>query len=378
VTASIARRYAFLAPAFAACLSFAPALAARNGCDQIAEQAALDQSDPPPSVPVREIVERKTQLVSFFSELAIDGFLDLRTTSARADGETLSSGHFELNVAKEMGERVAFSATLAANAEGTSLAAGVVDVRLVTRGEGGSGGQLDLRVGRFDVPFGNDWRSFAANDRTELSAPLTTDAIMDGGHNDTGIQVFGRRRAIEASAGVMRGSRAGTVYSGRLAVAPFETQGEGNRVEGGLSLLVIGRGRDTETNAIAVDAEARAGAWRIRAEHVRKRDRSLDTTTERTGWHFTAAVDAGNVLGVALTPFARFDSAGEVPAARLARAGRRDVTHIRRTTAGVRADLSRVLILKVEYTRILAAPSTVRASDGFHSDSLMTQFVIAF
>lgn len=373
MTANRARRHRFVTPALLAWISFAPSLGARSACEQIAEQAANAGSGPEADVPRPQSVESKPKFASIASDLTIGGVLDLRAATGDAE-QALSSGVFELTVTKELRDRLAVSATIAANAEGASIAAAVVDARLLTRGERGSGGELDVRIGHFDVPFGNDWRSFAANDRKELSAPLTTDAIMEGGYTDTGIQFLGRRRGIEASAGVMRGSRRGPVYAGRLALMPFEAQGHANRFEGGLSVLVAAAG----TNAVALDAETHAGAWRIRAEHVRKENRTLDASTVRSGWHLTAAVDAGKVAGVAMTPFARFDAAGYGSRGDNDSDGRGDPAYIRRVTAGLRADLSRLLMLKVEYTRILAAPFAVRSGEGFRPDSLTTQVVIAF
>jgi len=42
-----------------------------------------------------------------------------------------------------------------------------------------------------DIPFGVDYEYFAAPDRTNISAPLTTDLIQDGGFNSDGIRAYG-------------------------------------------------------------------------------------------------------------------------------------------------------------------------------------------
>lgn len=363
----------FLAPAFLACLSFAPPLAARNGCDDIAERAGTQTV--PSRVTEQDVVQRESSLASMFDGLSVDGFFDLRTTSTDATGEVVSSADFELNVAKDVADRVAVSATIAGNSEGATVSAAAIDIRLGSGRQSPSGSELDVRIGRFDVPFGNDWRSFAAKDRTELSAPLTTEAIMDGGYNAVGVQLHGRHSGIAGCAGVMRGSRGAMAYSGRLALAPFDTEDQTKRFESGVSLL-FASGRGTNTSAIAFDADVQFGALHVRAEHVRKQDRVAETSTIRDGWHVTAALDAGEVLGVTVTPFARFDTAGD-DTFRFMPGRATQAADARRLTAGLRAVL-RNFLCKVEYTRSLAGSVAAGSLDGFESNSLTMQLVIGF
>jgi hypothetical protein len=60
------------------------------------------------------------------------------------------------------------------------------------RGEEG----FHVQLGRFDVPFGNDWQFFASKDSVSISRPLTTDGIMDGGYNNVGLRVLGNNGTV--------------------------------------------------------------------------------------------------------------------------------------------------------------------------------------
>ena len=297
-------------------------------------------------------------------------------------------GDFKLDLAREIGEHVQVGAALVASDEGVEFAVGFVDVHLfgtpvAPRGRLPVEKGLHVQLGRFDVPFGGDWQVFAAKDRTEVSAPLTTEAVLDGGINDVGLRLLGATESFGWSAYWLRGEGEGTAAGGRVVLTPFDNvyrlRERVRAFELGASGLVDLDGvGGTETTSFAVDVELRGPIGRLRSEWARRDERAgpgRDGRLVKSGLHVTALVDAGAVAGVSLTPYARWDMAKDEPdtAETGIAAGRTS-----RLTAGLNARFFDVLTLKLEVQRILSAPPEVEAGEGFRRDSFLAQAVVTF
>jgi len=271
---------------------------------------------------------------------AISGFFDLQ-----AD-RVFSPGSLELDLAKELGRSAQLSAAVVTDGDTANLVVGYVDVHLIggliaPRGRVPAEKGLHVQIGRFDVPFGNDWQYFASKDRVELSAPLTTDAIMDGGYNDTGIRVFGNTPTFDYSAFALRGDRDGPVFGGRLGFRPRPYV---HTLQVGVSLL---RKSTSGETIVAVDSETRAGRCHLRGEYIRD---------GVSAWQVTASFDAGKRAGMVVTPFARYDALHD----KGSRNGR--------VTAGVNAGLLSHVVLKFEYRRAIA--NAVESRDAFAAQAV--------
>lgn len=321
------------------------------------------------------------------SALGLSGFFDVQAADARTDPNVFSMGDFELDLARELGRHVQVAAALVVNDDGTELAVGFVDVHVLgapvaPRGRLPVEKGLHVQLGRFDVPFGGDWQYFAAKDRTELSAPLTTDVVLDGGYNDVGLRLLGATESFGWSACWLRGEGEGTALGGRLVLTPFDNvyrlRNRVRAVEIGVSgLLDLDGDGGTETTSLAVDAELRGPPGLLRAEWARRDERpepGRDGRLVKSGFHVTACVDAGAPGGVPLTPYARYDTAEVEPTS----AGSPEAGRTERLTAGVNALLFDLLSLKLEYQRILSAPPDVAAAPGFHRDAAQAQVVVSF
>lgn len=325
-------------------------------------------------------------LASLLSRLSLSGFFDVTASDRRNDPSVFAMGDFELDLARELGRSVQVAAALVANDDGAELAVGFLDVHLLgglvaPRGRHPVEKGLHVQLGRFDVPFGNDWQLYAAKDRVEASAPLTTDELLDGGVNDVGLRVLGHDGTFGYTLYVLRGDGAGNAFGGRISVAPFDVPFRFpprlGLFEAGISLLhdVDGDGR-TERTAVALDAQLRSGPLFVRSEFVRTDDRpngESPVRSVRNGWHVTASFAAGELPGgVALTPYARYDSVrgGEETVERPGRTAR--------ITAGAHAALFAHLALKAEYRRTLEAPEAVRTAEGFGRDAWLVQAVVTF
>lgn len=133
----------------------------------------------------------------------------------------------------------------------------------------------------------------------------------------------------------------------------------GRNVQAGAAVVVNDSGA-----SLAVDGELRAGALRLRGEYVRSDARPSAGRPERLarrGWHVTAEVEAGEVAGIPLTPWLRYDTATGAPlppaetSGDAAAGGRTE-----RLSRGLHETLFEALVLKAEYRRVLAPPGAPR------------------
>lgn len=360
----------------------------------LAPGAARAQEPPtPPPAPAGEPAGPEAgglaeALAGIRDALGLSGFFDVRAADTGTDPNVFSMGDFELDLEREIGRHVQVAAALVVNDEGAELAVGFVDVHVVgapvaPRGRLPVEKGFRAQLGRFDVPFGGDWQYFASKDRTELSAPLTTEAVLDGGYNDVGLRFLGASESFGWTAYWLRGEGEGTALGGRLVLTPFDSvyrlRDRVRAFEVGVSgLLDLDGDGGTETASFAVDAEVRAPIGRLRAEWARRDERAVegrDGRLVRSGLHVTALVDAGSVASVPLTPWVRWDTAkaepegesGEVAAGRTSR-----------LTAGLNALFFDVLTLKLELQRILSAPPEVEAGEDFRRNAFLAQAVVTF
>ena len=344
------------------------------------------EAPPPVEAPQPGRGDSRRGIAAFLRELSLSGFFDVAARDRRSEENVFAMGDFELDLARELGRSVQVAAALVVNDDGAELAVGFLDVHLLgglvaPRGRLPVEKGLHVQLGRFDVPFGNDWQLYAAKDRVEASAPLTTEELLDGGGNDVGLRVLGSDGTFGYTAYALRGEGSGSAFGGRVSIAPldvpFRFPPRLGLFEVGVSLLhdVDDDGR-TERTALAFDAQMRSGPLSVRSEYVRADVRpngESPVRSVRDGWHVTAAYDAGDLPGgVPLTPYARYDTVrgDEGPEAGTGRTSR--------VTVGANAVPFAPLKLKAEYRRTLEAPGAVRAREGFGRDAWLVQAVVAF
>ncbi|MCC6131034.1 MAG: hypothetical protein IT186_14015 [Acidobacteria bacterium] len=354
-------------------------------------------AEAPQPTDVRDEIEKvKASLEELSGGVAISGFFDVQATNRRNDPNVVSMGDFEIDLAREIGKSVQVAAAVVLDAEGAQLAVGFVDFHLfggliAPRGRLPVEKGFHVQLGRFDVPFGNDWQYFASKDRIEYSAPLTTEEVMDGGYNDVGLRVFGNTGSFNYSLFGLRGNGPGNLLGGRLGITPldepYRLKPRTRVFEAGVSLMYdLGRDGETEETSFAIDSEARIGPFRVRAEYLRRDARPTEQAEQviRSGWHVTAALEAGEIAGFPLVPYVRYDAVlggpGETESLGAEGVGGSASVEARteRLTAGLNATLFRIVTLKFEYQRILAAPVETRAQEGFGRDSWFSQVVVAF
>lgn len=334
----------------------------------------------------REVDRFKEKLRVLSGGISLSGFFDVQATNRGNDPITISTGALEVDLAKEIGRNGQVAAAVVLNRDGPTLAVAFVDVHLfgaliAPRGRLPVEKGFHVQLGRFDLPFGNDWRYFATRDRIELSAPLTTEAILGGGYNDTGLRALGNTGSFNYSVFVLRGHGSRSPFGARLGFTPldnpYQLRPRTRTFEVGVSLLqtVDGEGLKRETS-LALDSEVQVGRCRVRAEYLEKRGRPMnrrDAQVVQSGWHVTAALDSGEIAGVPTTPYVRYDTTTIGPPADGRGERRTD-----RLAAGLNAAFFRLVTLKVEYQRILATVAEVYAPQGLGRDSWFAQAVVVF
>jgi hypothetical protein len=380
-----------VAPAvlIAAALTFSPASFAQEVTAEdtvaTADLAAEEEEPAPPKI-VQGLEQLKEAFANASGGIEISGFFDMQAVERAVDPDVFSAGDFELDFARDLGKNAQLAAAVVTNDEGTNLAVGFVDIHffghmVAPRGRLPVEKGFHLQLGRFDVPFGQDWQFYAAKDRIELSAPLTTDTLLDGGFNDTGLRILGGTRAFNYSAFVIRGDGPGSLYGGRLGITPFDNpyrfEPHTHAFEAGVSLMQdLDGDRHTRSRFLALDASSQLGAWNLRGEYLRC---DAPGSELRTGWHLTAAFDTSAFTRVPLTTYARYDAADELPGeiVELDTAAA-TMPRTERISAGVNATLFEFLMFKLEYQRILEAPFDVESEEGFRRNAWFAQAVIVF
>lgn len=237
-----------------------------------------------------------------------------------------------------------------------------------------------IQVGRFDVPFGNDWQFYASKDSVSISRPLTTDVVMDGGYNDAGLRLLGNDGTVNFNAYLLRGFLPGRLVGGRVGFTPFGDPFslKGTRDPKVLELGISGfydaasdwRKRQSGT---AVDADLRLGPSYLRGEYVR-RQQSPDLTMPgwtRHGWHLTEEVALRDLLPWPTTVFARVERMVQVGDAA---PGGDD--HDGRLAAGVSLTLLGIFQFKLEGQRYQATTLATRLDPAYRGNSLLAQFVV--
>lgn len=237
-----------------------------------------------------------------------------------------------------------------------------------------------IQVGRFDVPFGNDWQFFASKDSTSISRPLTTDQVMGGGYNDAGIRILGNNGTLNFNTFLLRGFSQGQLFGSRIGLTPFgnpfSLKGlrEPKTAEFGLShFFDVNRGGRKAGWGSALDAEVRLDAWTLRGEYLTRIREPTETQSRTTshGWHLTQEIALGGSLP---TLFARYERAGLPPSDGPTPSLPDETTA--RAALGFSLAQRGILQFKLEAQRYLQAGSATREVPGYSQTRWYAQLVL--
>ncbi len=353
----------------------------------IASAAPLQGTDPPeaPQTPRAILDGWREGLAAKLGGLQVSAFGDLLFARDSETGRPKADlGALELDLALDLGEVMQASGAFVATPEGSEFPVGFLDWhlfggRIAPRGRLWVEKGFHVQAGRFDVPFGNDWQFFASKDSVSISRPLTTEILLDGGYNDTGIRVLGNDGTFNFNAFVLRGFSSGRLAGGRMGLTPFGNPfslagaREGKILEFGVSYL-FDRGPDARKrgSAYSLDSEFRSGTFLLRGEYIERawEGEPDSPRTVRRGWHLDAEVALGETLPLPTTVFTRYERAGGL----VENGGRYDI----RWVAGASLSLGGVAQLKVEAQRCLAATQETLDSPAYRGTQFLAQLVLVF
>ncbi|HEX9081540.1 MAG TPA: hypothetical protein VF768_04620, partial [Holophagaceae bacterium] len=263
----------------------------------------------------QSIDQGRDRLADALGGLQLSAFGDLLADTAEDGHRRVASDAFELDLSGELTDTLEVAAAGVKDRDATHLASGFLDYHpfggtIAPRGKLWVEKGFHIQVGRFDVPFGNDWEYYASKDSISISRPLTTDQVMDGGYNDVGMRVLGNNGTVNFNAYLLRGFQPGRLVGGRIGFTPF---GDPFSLKGAREQKLAELGYSAYYDATsdwrkreagqAEDLEVHVGAFTVRTEYLARATWPEAGAPERRhGWHLTQELGLGPA-----TAFARYE-----------------------------------------------------------------------
>ena len=241
-----------------------------------------------------EILELKKQLddepESVTSPLLLNGFFDVLATANSENDQPFSLGALELDIQYDQLENFAVSAALVWADDAAEVAVAVLDYHVSshtvpTRGNLFGEAGYHIQIGRFDIPFGNDYEYFASVDRPNITAPLTTDRLQGGGFNSDGIRAYGSWEQLDYAVFWANSffEEQGTSLGGRIGYTPtrdyyriHNRDKQGDFVVGFSWINNINSEQEKERSIYAFDLTFSYGMTTLIMEYISsKTDRSI-------------------------------------------------------------------------------------------------------
>jgi hypothetical protein len=353
--------------------------------DQINElKAKVDELEE-----LKEEVAALKKQTNMLGALKISGFFDVNISNYKNKPNVFSIGEFELDIEHNY-DNFQVAAALVFF-EGAELRTGFIDYhlfggRIAPRGRLFQAEGLHAQIGRFDVPFGNDWRNAMAVDRISVKPPLTTEIIMEGGYNDEGIRMLLSLVSINASLYMLKGieeqySYGGNSFGGRIGFTPFSNpfalkSGSMPLFEAGFSYIHdLDRNGETAEKVFAGDLESKVGPLILMSEYY-YRDKSAGILFY--GYHATAGIDFHYFSQAPLILFGRYEQVTSEEIASVNFQEGINKNSLTRISAGININIARISYLKFEYQNYIKAYEEYK-SDQYYSKMLyFIQLVIRF
>ncbi len=319
------------------------------------------------------------------SGLKFSGFFDVSVSNYKNKPNVFEIGGLELHLEHNYKENFQVAAAIVFS-EGAELDVGFIDYHIFggsisPRGRLFSEKGVHLQVGKFDVPFGNDWQFFSSINRITITPPLTTEEIMEGGYNDVGIRLLSNFIYLNTSLYVLRGieqgySYGGNSYGGRLGLTPF-TNPYSLRVKSipvfelGTSYIIdVDRIGNTAEKLTAVDFQSKIGPLIISSEYYR-RDKTVGILLH--GYHVTGGIDFYRISTIPLIIYSRYC----MTTSEMYKRGN-EKNSLSRIAAGININLYNISYIKLEYLRYLQVYDEFSQDEYFTEKLYYLQLMIAF
>jgi len=163
--------------------------------------------------------------------LSWSGFFDITAKNTTSTDNPFNLGGLELGIQYDQVDNFAVSVAFVWSEDVAEIGVAVLDYHannhnIPTRGRLFGEPGYHVQFGRFDIPFGVDYEYFAATDRPNITAPLTTQRIENDGLNGDGLRAYGTWSqfdyAIYWTNSVLKDN--GTTIGGRLGFFPSKDE----------------------------------------------------------------------------------------------------------------------------------------------------------
>lgn len=331
------------------------------------------------------------------SALEISGFFDVGISNYKNKPNIFDIGFFELDLKHDYKNNFQVAAALVFDDEdGTYLGVGFINYSfygkaISPRGRLFIDDGFHVQIGKFDVPLGNDWNHVSPIDRLTVTPPMTTENLMEGVYNDTGLRLLFNYVAVNASLYMTQGveekySFGGNTFGIRIGLTPFSnpfslTKEKFSNFELGFSYLydIDNNGEESE-RIVAFDYESQTGPVIIRAEYY-KRTKIIGVELE--GYHVTTGLDIEKLNAYPLILYARYGYYREdnnIAAGTEESTGSNEGTEefLTRFSMGLNFNISNISYLKFEYQNYLSSSEQFSESEYFSKELYYMQLVITF
>lgn len=302
------------------------------------------------------------------NQLTFSGFFDITLHDTRNNDKPFELGGLELDLQYDAAEIFSLSSALVWTDDGAEVAVALLDYHnydhnVPTRGRLFEEPGYHIQLGRFDLPFGADYAYYAAPDRPNVTAPMTTERILDGGLNSDGFRVYGSHGMLDyalywtnssfADDGSNVGTRVG-IFPGRNPYRIHRKDQE-NAFSIGLSILRdMGQDEQVRNRLGALDIYLRLGPTETVIEAIKLNsknvielpDNSIAGNADERSYNFSILYDLEPS-----TVYVRYEKwkpdYNAIPDENGVSAVAMD--ELKRITLGYRNTLAKELLFKLEY-----------------------------
>lgn len=203
------------------------------------------------------------------AQVNFSGFFDVqyKYSQNNIENKNVELGQFELGIQKQIRNDLNVEGAIAFNSETQNfeLGSAYADFLLLNNETGSSNnilGDLGIKVGQFDVPFGIDYHCIASPDRKMITAPISVQNSI-GCFNSLGLEVYGNSENYNFNVYLINGFVDVLGFGGRVGFLPFHD------LEIGYSYLSdFGSSQNITPQAMGADIKYISNKFELKGEFV--------------------------------------------------------------------------------------------------------------
>jgi len=120
---------------------------------------------------------------NLYSQMGFSGFVDFNYSKQEGENSSFGIGSLEIDIEREFSKTLSFEGAFVIEDEEISMGQTLLNMKVKDN--------LTFQIGLIDMPFGLDWKFYAAPDRRTITSPITTEKLFDGGWSDIGVNFSG-------------------------------------------------------------------------------------------------------------------------------------------------------------------------------------------